>query len=236
MFKSMVGAEFVAVVPHDVRRVVGARPSVGSPVQDGIAWIRQRWINQFTQFAPALTLLPDRLDRSVVLGACRRAAARAVEAEQAFLAGGTRLARAIRSRLPISRPAVRLPAGYVRHTHRTSRSRTIPRLRPQAPARSSTMSDDRDRGRTRPMMRPTGCGDGSTWPTVPVRSRTSYGPLHVRSRRCVRQCLQFRPAAAPIVTPAWWGGAQMKVMGQRILEQIAQRFRAAIAGATEAGG
>jgi hypothetical protein len=64
MFKSMVGAEFVAVVPHDVRRVVGARPSVGSPVQDGIAWIRQRWINQFTQFAPALTLLPDRLDRS----------------------------------------------------------------------------------------------------------------------------------------------------------------------------
>jgi len=51
-----------------------------------------------------------------------------------------------------------------------------------------------------------------------------------------RQCLQFRPADAPIVTPAWWGGAQMNVMGQRILEEIAQRFRAAIAGATEADG
>src|SRR5207247_573720 len=65
MFKSMVGAEFVAVVPHDVRRVVGAWRSARSPAQDGIAWTRQRWIDQFTQFAPALTMLPDRLDRSV---------------------------------------------------------------------------------------------------------------------------------------------------------------------------
>lgn len=51
MFKSMVGAEFVAVVPHDVRRVVDAWRSAGSPAQDGIAWTRQRWIDQFTQFA-----------------------------------------------------------------------------------------------------------------------------------------------------------------------------------------
>jgi len=82
----MVGAEFVAVVPHDVRRVVGAWRRAGSPVQDDIAWTRQRWIDQFPQFAPALTMLPDRLDRSVARGACRRAAASAVEAEQAFLA------------------------------------------------------------------------------------------------------------------------------------------------------
>lgn len=86
MFKSMVGAEFVAVVPHDVRRVADAWRSAGSPVQDGIAWTRQRWIDQFTQFAPALTMLPDRLDRSVIRVACRRAAASAVEAKQAFLA------------------------------------------------------------------------------------------------------------------------------------------------------
>ena len=51
-----------------------------------------------------------------------------------------------------------------------------------------------------------------------------------------RQCLQFRPTDAPIVTAAWWSGAQMNVMGQRIPEEIAQRFRTAIAGATEAGG
>ena len=43
-------------------------------------------IDQFTQFAPALTILPDRLNRSVVPGVCRRAAAGAVGAEQAFLA------------------------------------------------------------------------------------------------------------------------------------------------------
>jgi hypothetical protein len=76
----------VAVVPDDVGRVVGGWRSAGSPAQDGIAWTRQRWIDQFTQFAPALTMLPDRLDRSVIRDACRRAAASAVEAEQAFLA------------------------------------------------------------------------------------------------------------------------------------------------------
>jgi hypothetical protein len=62
----------------------------------------------------------------------------------------------------------------LRHIHRTSRSRTIPRLRPQAPARSSTMSTTAI-GRPCPMMRPSGCGGGSTWPTVPVRSGASYG-------------------------------------------------------------
>jgi hypothetical protein len=82
----MVGAEFVAVVPQDVRRVVGTWRSAGSPAQAGIAWTRRRWIDQFTQFTSALTMLPDRLDRSVVRGACRRAATSAVEAEQAFLA------------------------------------------------------------------------------------------------------------------------------------------------------
>jgi hypothetical protein len=51
-----------------------------------------------------------------------------------------------------------------------------------------------------------------------------------------RQCLQLRPARAPIVTPAWWGGAQMNVMGQRIPEETAQRIRAAIAGVSVARG
>jgi hypothetical protein len=82
----MVGAECVVVVPHHMRRVVGAWRAAGSPPQDGIAWPRQRWIDQFTQFAPALTMLPDRLNRSVIRGACRRAVASAAEAEQAFLA------------------------------------------------------------------------------------------------------------------------------------------------------
>jgi Putative 8-oxoguanine DNA glycosylase OGG-like protein len=81
-----LGAEFVAVVPYQMRRVVGAWRAAGSPAQDGIAWPRQRWINQFTQFADAFTMLPDHLNRSVIRGACRRAGASAVEAEQAFLA------------------------------------------------------------------------------------------------------------------------------------------------------
>jgi hypothetical protein len=55
---AMVGAEFVAVVPRNVRRVVDAWRSVGSPVQDGIAWLRRRWIDEFPQFAPSLAMLP----------------------------------------------------------------------------------------------------------------------------------------------------------------------------------
>jgi hypothetical protein len=74
------------VVPDHVRRVVGAWRAAGSPAQDGIVWPRQRWIHQFPQFAPALTMLPDRLNRSVIRGACRRAADSAAETEQAFLA------------------------------------------------------------------------------------------------------------------------------------------------------
>jgi hypothetical protein len=74
------------VVPDHVRRIVGAWRAAGSPAQDGIAWPRQRWVDQFTQFAHALAMLPDCLDRSVIRGACSQAADSAAEAEQAFLA------------------------------------------------------------------------------------------------------------------------------------------------------
>jgi hypothetical protein len=81
-----VGGRIRAVVPHHVRRIVEAWRTAGSPPQDGIAWPRQRWVDQFTQFAHAWAMLPDRLDRSVIRCACRRAADGAAEAEQAFLA------------------------------------------------------------------------------------------------------------------------------------------------------
>ena len=72
------------------------------------------------------------------------------------------------------------------------------------------------------------------------RSRQVQGQLRAAECRIETvhgcQCLQLRPAHAPVVTPAWWGGAQMNVMGQRISEEIGQRFRTAIAGAAEAAG
>lgn len=70
--------------------------------------------------------------------------------------------------------------------------------------------------------------------TRQIRSQLRAAECQIETvRGC--QCMQFRPADAPIVTPARWGGAQMNVMGQRIPEEIEQRFRTAIAGATEAG-
>jgi hypothetical protein len=50
-----------------------------------------------------------------------------------------------------------------------------------------------------------------------------------------RQCLQLMPDQAPVITPDWWGDHQMNVLGVRIPEQVAQRFRTAIA-AGRAGG
>jgi hypothetical protein len=100
------------------------------------------------------------------------------------LAGGTRLAEPSDRGYRFHDPAVCLPAGTYAIPTEPSRSRTIPRLRPQGPARSSTMSMTAI-GRTYLMMRPTGCGDGSTWPTVPVRSGASYALLNARSRRCM---------------------------------------------------
>jgi hypothetical protein len=78
------------------------------------------------------------------------------------------------------------------------------------------------------------------------RQYSAYRTRQIRSQLPAAECrietvhgrpsLQLRPARAPIVTPAWWGGAQMNVMGQWVPEKIAHRFRAAIAGASEADG
>ena len=45
-----------------------------------------------------------------------------------------------------------------------------------------------------------------------------------------RACLQLHPALAPVITPDWWGGVQMNVMGLRIPEELARPIRQAIAG------
>jgi hypothetical protein len=42
-------------------------------------------------------------------------------------------------------------------------------------------------------------------------------------------CLQPEPSRAPVITPNWWGGARMNVMGQRIPEALAVPIRKAIA-------
>jgi hypothetical protein len=42
-------------------------------------------------------------------------------------------------------------------------------------------------------------------------------------------CLQLRPDSAPVITPDWWGGAQMNVTGKRIPEATAAPIRRAIA-------
>jgi hypothetical protein len=44
-----------------------------------------------------------------------------------------------------------------------------------------------------------------------------------------RECLQLNPCAAPVVTPEWWGGERMNVMGRRISAESANRIRSAIA-------
>ena len=82
----MARAQCVAVVPPSVRRVVDAWLAAGSPSQEGIAWPRQRWIDDFTAEATTFAMLPDRLTRPVIRGACRRAAESPAEARRAFLA------------------------------------------------------------------------------------------------------------------------------------------------------
>jgi hypothetical protein len=44
-----------------------------------------------------------------------------------------------------------------------------------------------------------------------------------------RECLQLNPCAAPVVTPEWWGGQRMNVMGHRISAESANRLCSAIA-------
>ncbi len=65
------------------------------------------------------------------------------------------------------------------------------------------------------------------------RTRQVRGGL--RAAECVIEsedglaCLQLHPARAPVITPGWWGGVQMNVMGQRIPEELARPIRQAIA-------
>jgi hypothetical protein len=48
-----------------------------------------------------------------------------------------------------------------------------------------------------------------------------------------RECLQLLPGRAPLVTPEWWGGVQMNVMGHPISEEFARPIRIAIAITTQ---
>jgi hypothetical protein len=51
-----------------------------------------------------------------------------------------------------------------------------------------------------------------------------------------RDCLRLFPESAPIITPEWWGGAQLNVNGLRIPQSVADRMRRAIAVAGDAVG
>lgn len=98
---------------------------------------------------------------------------------------------------------------------------------PEAPAARACSIvhdvDDRDRAHV--------LDDASDrmWRRQYLAYRTRQIQSQLRAAECQietvrgRQCLQFRPADAPIVTPAWWGGAQMNVMGQRIPEERRSR-------------
>jgi hypothetical protein len=50
------------------------------------SWPQQRWIDEFTAEATTFAMLPHRLTRPVIRGACRRAAESPAEARRAFLA------------------------------------------------------------------------------------------------------------------------------------------------------
>jgi hypothetical protein len=77
----------MVVVPLSVRRVVEAWRAAGSPSQAGIVWPLERWIDSFAAEATAFGVLPDRLTRPVVRGACRQAGESPAEARRAFPGG-----------------------------------------------------------------------------------------------------------------------------------------------------
>ena len=74
------------VISDPVRRVVDTWRDAGSPLQEGIAWPRQRWIDALPSHATMFASLPERLDRIAVRRACARGAASPVDAERSFLA------------------------------------------------------------------------------------------------------------------------------------------------------
>jgi len=76
----------LAVIPLLMLRVVDAWRAAGSPPQEGMAWPRQRWTDQFPTHASTFANLPDYLTRSVVRRACLSAANGPADAERAFLA------------------------------------------------------------------------------------------------------------------------------------------------------
>jgi hypothetical protein len=73
-------------MPPQIRQLVSEWRAAGSPAQDGIPWPRQRWVARFPSHASVFAMLPDRLSRLVIRGACLGAAANPVAAERAFLA------------------------------------------------------------------------------------------------------------------------------------------------------
>lgn len=77
--------------------------------------------------------------------------------------------------------------------------------------------------------------DDRMWMRHYLAYRTRQIRSRLRAAECEfeavdgRQCLQLLPAHAPVIIPEWWGGEQMNQLGIRITEQVAQRFRTAIA-------
>lgn len=72
--------------PSPVRRVVVEWRDAGRPTQPGIAWPRTEWMTDFPAQAPALSRLPDHLDRSTVLAASVDAAKSTEHALESFFA------------------------------------------------------------------------------------------------------------------------------------------------------
>jgi hypothetical protein len=77
--------------------------------------------------------------------------------------------------------------------------------------------------------------DDRMWRRHYLGYRTRQIRNHLRAAECEFEvadggkCLQLLPAEAPVITPDWWGGDQMNVLGMQIPEPVAQRFRTAIA-------
>ena len=73
-------------MPPQIRQLVSEWRAAGSPAQDGIPWPWQRWAARFPSHASVFAMLPDRLSRLVIRGACLGAAASPIAAERSFLA------------------------------------------------------------------------------------------------------------------------------------------------------
>jgi hypothetical protein len=64
--------------------------------------------------------------------------------------------------------------------------------------------------------------------TRQIRSRLRAAECAVETENGL-ECLQLDVTRAPVITPEWWGGAQMNVTGKRITDAFAGPIREKIA-------